>query len=215
MMSRNTSVHLVTELQCVLVKTLLISAATSLHLNLLRKALMLKLGGLYSSQTQCRIPCKFSKFKKKMFPDSKLAKNFGCGRTKANAIVKKGLAPIYIKYLAVSLAFQSFSILMDESNNARNKSCIILVRTLDEKVGDVRTRFLDIPVVNIGSTSNLFLAVQKSLADKGFDFSNAIAFMSDTTNIMKGVCSRVQKLVKDKTLTSMMWAAYLTLQTWW
>ena len=43
------------------------------------------------------------------------------------------------------------------------------------------------PVVNIGTASNLFVAVQKSLADKGLDFSNAIAFMSDNTNVMKGI----------------------------
>ena len=88
---------------------------------------------------------------------------------------------------------------MNESNDATNKSCIILVRTLDEKVGDVRTRFLDMPVVSIGTASNLLVAVQKSLADKGLDFSNAIAFMSDQTNVMKGMRSGVQKLVKDKT----------------
>ena len=58
-----------------------------------------------------------SKLLKKMFPDSKLQKNFGCARTKATAIVKEDLAPNYIKNLAVSLASQSFSILMDESND--------------------------------------------------------------------------------------------------
>ena len=109
--------------------------------------------------------------------------------------MKEGLALHYIKNLAVSLASQPFSILMDESNDATNKSCIILVRTLNEKV-DVRTRFLDMPV-ETGTASNLFVAVQKSLADKGLDFSTAIAFMSDNTNAMKGMCSGMQKLVKD------------------
>ena len=199
-MSRNTSAHLVTEWQCALVKALQISAA-SLHLNLLKKALKLKLDWLCSSQSTMshfwQVITLLSSLRK-MFPDSKIAKNFGCARTKATAIVKEGLAPHYVKNLAVSLAPQPFSILMDESNDATNKSCIILVRTLDEKVGDVRTRFLDMPVVNIGTASNLFVAVQKSLADKGLDFSNIIAFMSDNTNVMKGMCSGVQKLVKDK-----------------
>ena len=53
-------------------------------------------------------------------------------------------------------------------------------------------------MVNIGTASNLFVAVQKSLADKSLDFSNAIAFMSDTTNVMKGMHLGVHKLVKDK-----------------
>ena len=136
-----------------------------------------------------------SKLFKKMFPDSKIAKNVGCARTKATTIVKESLAPQYIENLAASLASQPFSILMDESNDATNKTCIVLVIMLDEKVGDVRTRFLVMPVVHIGTASNLFVTVQKSLADKGLDFSNAIAFMSDTTNVMR---SGVQKLVNDK-----------------
>ena len=49
-MSRNMSAHQVTERQCALVKALQISA-TSLHLNLLKKALKLKLDGPCSSQS--------------------------------------------------------------------------------------------------------------------------------------------------------------------
>ena len=37
-----------------------------------------------------------------------------------------------------------------------NKSCIILVRVPDSQVGDVRTRFLDKPIVNVGTAANLF-----------------------------------------------------------
>ena len=45
-----------------------------------------------------------SKFFKKIYPDSKIAKNFGCARTKATTTVKEGLASHYIKNLAASLA---------------------------------------------------------------------------------------------------------------
>ena len=62
----------------------------------------------------------------------------------------------------------------------------------------MRTRFLDMPVVNIGTAQNLFDAVQTAFTEKGLDFSNAIAFMSDTTNVMKGKRSGVQKLIRDK-----------------
>ena len=41
-----------------------------------------------------------------------------------------------------------FSIMLDESNDKIDKSCIILVRVLDPEVGNVCTRFLDMPVVN-------------------------------------------------------------------
>ena len=54
------------------------------------------------------------------------------------------------------------------------------------------------PVVNIGTAANLFQALNESLAKNGLGFSNAVAFMSDTTNVMKGKRSGVQKLIRDE-----------------
>lgn len=114
----------------------------------------------------------------KMFPDSEMAQKFSCGRTKTTA--------------------KTFSEMMDESNDKTDKSCIILIRKLDFDVGDVRTRFLDMPIVNIGTAVNLFDALKLSLTKKGLDFEKCVAFMSDTTNVMKGVRSGVQKLIKNE-----------------
>ena len=54
------------------------------------------------------------------------------------------------------------------------------------------------PVVNIGTAKNLYEALKASLEKFGLDFSKAIAFMSDTTNVMKGARSGVQKLIKSE-----------------
>ncbi len=67
------------------------------------------------------------------------------------------------------------------------------MRVLDNAVGDVKTRFLDMPVVNIGNARNLFRALKNSLQEHGLDFSKAMAFMSDTTNVMKGAPLRGSK----------------------
>ena len=121
----------------------------------------------------------------RMFPDSEYAKKFACGHTKTAAIIKHALAPHYLdKTLHDMSTF--FSILMDESNDKTDKSCIILLRVLDLNVGDTRTRFLDMPVVNIGTAQNLYAALKESLTSKGLDFSRCIAFMSDTTNVNEG-----------------------------
>lgn len=88
--------------------------------------------------------------------------------------------------------------MIDESNDKTDKSCIILVRVLDPEVGDVCTRFWDMPIVNIGTASNLFSALKLSLEKFGIDFTKAVAFMSDTTNVMKGARSGVQKLIKNE-----------------
>ena len=90
-----------------------------------------------------------------------------------------------------------FSILMDESNDKTEKSCIILVRMFDSSVGDSHTRFLDVPIVNVGTAVNLFTALKSSLESKGLDFSKAVAFMFDTSNVMKGPRSGVQELIKN------------------
>lgn len=52
------------------------------------------------------------------------------------------------------------------------------------------------PVVNVGTAKNLFNALKASLQKFGLDFSRAMAFMSDTTSVMKGARSGVQKLIK-------------------
>ena len=85
---------------------------------------------------------------------------------------------------------------MDESNDKTDKSCIILVRVLDAIVGKVRTQFLDMPV-NSGTAQNLFLALKSSLTKHGLSFKKPVAFMSDTTNVMKGARSGVQKLKNE------------------
>ena len=85
-----------------------------------------------------------------------------------------------------------FSVLMDESNDKQDKSCIILVRVLDAELGNVKTRLLDMPVVNIGTAENLFSALKESLSKYNLEYSKAIAFMSDTTNVMQGTRSGVQ-----------------------
>jgi hypothetical protein len=54
------------------------------------------------------------------------------------------------------------------------------------------------PIVNIGTARNIFLALSDSLEKNGLDFTKAVAFMSDTASVMKGVRSGVQKLIKNE-----------------
>lgn len=60
------------------------------------------------------------------------------------------------------------------------------------------TRFLDMPVVNIGTAANIFSALKSSLQKYNLYFSKAMAFMSDTASVMKGCRSGVQKLIKSQ-----------------
>ena len=136
-----------------------------------------------------------TKLFRRMFPDSEIAKRFSCGHTKTAAIIKEALAPHYLQKTLHDMS-NSFLILIDESNDRTDKSCIILVRVIDLSVEDIRTRFLDMPVVNVGTARNLFAALKLSLSNNGLDLSKCIAFMSDTTNVMKGARSGVQSLIR-------------------
>ena len=79
----------------------------------------------------------------RMFPDSEIAKKFACGHTKTAAVIKEALAPHYLSKTVQEMT-SFYSVMMDESNDKTDKSCIILVRVFDYSVGDIRTRFLDI-----------------------------------------------------------------------
>ena len=145
-----------------------------------------------------------TKLFKMMFPDLEIVKKFAYARTKMMAIVKVSLAPHYTRKVIDSMS-APFSLLMDESNDKTDKSCIILVRVLDPIVGEVRTRFLDMPVVNIGTAQNLFLALKNSLTKHGLSFEKAVAFMSDTTNVMKGASLGCKSSSRTRSPLSMTW----------
>ena len=120
-----------------------------------------------------------------MFPDPNIAKKFACGHKKTVAIVKEALTPHFLSNILNDMS-KFFSIMIYELNDKTDKSCIILVRVFYSCVGDIRTRFLDMPIVNVGTACNLFDALKLSLSNHALDFSKCLAFMSDMTNVMKG-----------------------------
>ena len=72
------------------------------------------------------------------------------------------------------------------------------MRVLDPVIGEVRSRFLDMPVDNIGKAESLFRALKSSLEKHNLSFEKPVAFMLGMTNVMKGARSGVQKLIKNE-----------------
>ena len=64
-----------------------------------------------------------------MIPNSEIARKFACGRTKTTAIVKESLSPYY-HAKAIHNMSNPFSVLMDESNDKQDKSCIFWLESL-------------------------------------------------------------------------------------
>ena len=104
----------------------------------------------------------FTKLAKEMFSDSDIAGKFACGRMKTTMIVKKSLAPSVDAHVVELCRNGKFSLLIDESNDqGGEKTLVILVRVFDSAIGKAVTRFVDIPICNIGTSASIFDAVNK------------------------------------------------------
>jgi len=92
----------------------------------------------------------FSELSYKMFPDSEIAAKFACKKTKCTQIVKRAIAPSLYDEVIKNCQENAFSILCDESTDRGTDKCFaIMVRVLDVATYSVKTRFLEMPVVNI------------------------------------------------------------------
>ena len=100
----------------------------------------------------------FTKLVKKAFPDSSIAKKYACGRSKSTQIIKRAIDPLQRAEVVQRCQNSKFLLLIDESNDHNcEKGLVILVRAA-ETTG-VATRFLDMPIVNVGSGENIFNAI--------------------------------------------------------
>ncbi|XP_033744260.1 zinc finger BED domain-containing protein 5-like [Pecten maximus] len=141
----------------------------------------------------------FTKLCKLMFPDSKIAQKFHCGRTKTTQIVKKSLAPDLQKVVVDHLKNKPFSLSCDESNDTHGeKSLAVLVRYFTT---EANTRFLAMPICNIGTGENIFKHLNEIFIENEIPWKNCISFMSDNCSVMTGrnnsVISRIREVQPD------------------
>ena len=102
----------------------------------------------------------FTKLAKTLFPDSDIAGKFTSGRMKTTMIVKKALAPRRDAKIVELCQSHKFTLLTDESNDqGGQKTLAILVKVFDPEIARAATRFVDIPICNIGTGANIFKAI--------------------------------------------------------
>ena len=148
----------------------------------------------------------FNKLAASMFPDSKIAQEFACARTKTAALVTHALAPAANEPVVEALRRQCFTVLCDGGNdNFENKYFGIMIKYWDNNLDKVVTRFLDAPVCNIATGESLFNALAGALETRQIQWENLIGFASDSASVMVGkrnsVLSRV--LLKQPRVFSM------------
>lgn len=125
----------------------------------------------------------------KMFPDSKIAKDFACKRTKSTIIIKDHLAKYFQQELVI--LFQQpgnfFSLIMDETTDVGTiKQCAFTIIFYCNSKNKVVIRFFDMVEVSSGKATDLYETLKSCLEKKKIPLNNLIGFASDTTNVMVG-----------------------------
>lgn len=151
-----------------------------------------------------RVGDHFTKLVKVMFPDSSIAKQFHCSRTKTSVLVHYGSGSFCHDRLIETLTSTStpvyYSLLIDESNNrgVEAKDLVVLLRFFDSSVMKAVTRFIDLPTSNDGSAAAIFRKIDECLLSRGLAYEHLVSFNSDTCNTMKGKRNGVVRHLTDK-----------------
>ena len=98
---------------------------------------------------------KFTKTFKKIFHDSKIAKNFQCARSKGTAIIKE-IAAVTSEDLACRMKTGCFTLSTDGSNDKGGEKLFpLIVRTVDPQSREVRSDALSVPALEGSATGKL------------------------------------------------------------
>ncbi|KAF0032222.1 hypothetical protein F2P81_014512 [Scophthalmus maximus] len=99
-----------------------------------------------------------------MFPDSAIARKYSSGRTKTPHLIKGANAPELDDEVTNICQTEPFGLQCDESNNMKKeKELVILGRVYDENNLEVVTKFIDMPVCNVGTAHSLYEKLATSL----------------------------------------------------
>jgi hypothetical protein len=141
---------------------------------------------------ECNLPLatadKFNRAFKEMFPDSKIAGKFHCGRSKATCLVKT-MGQYAQSDLIKKMKSGVFSISTDGSNDEHSKQFPLVIRTLSEEAEtrQVTSELLSVPTVDGCATGEaIFKLIEKVFVENDIPWSNLIAFGCDNANVMVG-----------------------------
>ena len=135
----------------------------------------------------------------KNFPDSEIAKNYHCARTKTACILNYALAPHLIDELVTAMKLHPYSLSVDASNDTGlSKMNPLTVRIFDISQKIVAQKFLDLCLtrgVDSSKPAEIFDAIQNSLERYGIPWDNCIAFGVDNTNSNIGAKNSIKSRV--------------------
>ncbi|XP_072173823.1 uncharacterized protein [Diadema setosum] len=139
-----------------------------------------------------------SRLFRKMFPDSDIAKKYGCGRTKTSYIVET-LAMDTKQNIVEVLRTHPFSMSTDGSTDYEDvKLYPICVRFCDPSTGKVKSVIFSLEECDKPSTGeNIFKILEKELDKHEIPWKNVVCFSADNASVMlgkvKGVAAYLQR----------------------
>ena len=119
-------------------------------------------------------------------PDSDIAKNFKCGRTKCTAIVKNVLGGEVKDNIYELLRNNPFSLIADESTDKGCTKHLALVARVVTDSG-VNDSFLNLIPLQGATATQLYEHVKKMFDDNGIPYKdNMVGFAADGASVMMG-----------------------------
>ena len=117
---------------------------------------------------------------RRMFPDSKIAKEYSAARTKTSNIICS-LADNDAKTLVGNVKNHPYSIATDGSTDQGVvKLYPVLLKTFDENIGQVVCELLSLKKCSEGSTGeNIFKIMDTELKNWGISWNDCVSFVTD------------------------------------
>lgn len=136
---------------------------------------------------------------KSMCPDSKIAQNYACKRTKTTAVVQS-LAEASQSEIVDNLKNSAFSIATDGSNDNEESTLYPIVVTAYRcDLGKIVSEVLAVSACKVQNTGeNIFNLVNEEMQNKGLSWINCISFGTDNCSTMigrhKGTAAFIKKV---------------------
>ena len=138
-----------------------------------------------------------------LFPDSKIAKNFKCSRTKTTCIMNQAMRPLLRNELTEYMKEEPFSLLNDgSSDTGLKKMNAVAVNIFDvNRSKKVECKFYDMCVTtgeHSGKAENIFSAIDSTMTNDGVDWNNLVSIGLDNTNSNMGIRNSIKSRILQK-----------------
>ena len=123
----------------------------------------------------------------KMFPDSAIAKRYGCGATKTAAIVNYAMGPEMKIPVVDYLKQHPFSLAVDGSSDTGTESMYpLVVRIFDMAKGEVCSKFWHMCLVSDSSAVGIFTQIKDAFQKYNIPWENIIGLSLDNASVNMG-----------------------------